>query len=93
MKEGKKMAKEKVQITMDSNLLRDVDDYCERNYLNRSWMISQACLQVVNQQKMVDAISNVSIALRNISDNGTVDDETRKELETFETMCKMYLGK
>lgn len=87
------MAKEKVQITMDSNLLRDVDDYCERNYLNRSWMISQACLQVVNQQKMVDAISNVSIALRNISDNGTVDDETRKELETFETMCKMYLGK
>jgi hypothetical protein len=56
-------------------------------------MISQACLQVVNQQKMVDAISNVSIALRNISDNGTVDDETRKELETFETMCKMYLGK
>jgi metal-responsive CopG/Arc/MetJ family transcriptional regulator len=93
MKEGKKMAKEKVQITMDSNLLRDVDDYCERNYLNRSWMISQACLQVVNQQKMVDAISNVSIALRNISDNGTVDDKTRKELETFETMCKMYLGK
>jgi metal-responsive CopG/Arc/MetJ family transcriptional regulator len=93
MKEGKKMAKEKVQITMDSNLLKDVDDYCERNYLNRSWMISQACLQVVNQQKMVDAISNVSIALRNISDNGTVDDETRKELETFETMCKMYLGK
>jgi hypothetical protein len=56
-------------------------------------MVSQACLQVINQQKMVDALTNVSIAMRTISDNGTLDDETRKELETFETMCKMYLGK
>jgi metal-responsive CopG/Arc/MetJ family transcriptional regulator len=93
LKEGKKMAKEKVQITMDTVLLHDVDDYCEKNYMNRSSMISQACLQVVNQQKMVDALTNVSIAMRTISDNGTLDDETRKELETFETMCKMYLGK
>jgi metal-responsive CopG/Arc/MetJ family transcriptional regulator len=87
------MAKEKVQITMETDLLKEVDDYCERNYLNRSWMVSQACLQVINQQKMVDALTNVSIAMRTISDNGTLDDETRKELETFETMCKMYLGK
>jgi metal-responsive CopG/Arc/MetJ family transcriptional regulator len=87
------MAKEKVQITMETDLLKEVDDYCERNYLNRSWMVSQACLQVINQQKMIDALTNVSIAMRTISDNGTLDDETRKELETFETMCKMYLGK
>jgi metal-responsive CopG/Arc/MetJ family transcriptional regulator len=87
------MAKEKVQITMETDLLKEVDDYCECNYLNRSWMVSQACLQVINQQKMVDALTNVSIAMRTISDNGTLDDETRKELETFETMCKMYLGK
>jgi metal-responsive CopG/Arc/MetJ family transcriptional regulator len=78
---------------METDLLKEVDDYCERNYLNRSWMVSQACLQVINQQKMVDALTNVSIAMRTISDNGTLDDETRKELETFETMCKMYLGK
>jgi hypothetical protein len=42
---------------------------------------------------MVDALTNVSIAMLTISDTGALDDETRKELETFETICKMYLGK
>lgn len=87
------MAKAKLQITMDEELLKDVDDYCDKNYMNRSWLISQSLVQTINQQKMIDAIVNVSIALKNISENGEIDAETRKDMETFESMVKIFARK
>lgn len=85
------MAKTKVNITMDDELLSEVDKYCEKNFTNRSGLISQALVNVLNQQKMVDAISNVSLALKKCADNGFVDDETRKQMETFETLSKLFV--
>lgn len=88
------MAKAKIQITMDEDLLTEVDNYCDKNYMNRSWLISQALVQIINQQKMVDAISNISIAIRTCAEKGgQLDDKTKREMESFETLCKMYLGK
>lgn len=87
------MAKSKLQITMDSDLLADVDLYCEKNHMNRSWMISQAVVQLVNQQKMVDSIINVSLALKKAAEIGCIDDETKKQIEFFEVLSKMFVGK
>lgn len=87
------MAKVKLQITMDENLLAELDDYCDKNYMNRSWTISQAVVQLVNQQKMVDSIVNMSMAMKKAAEQGSIDDETRKEMESFETLCKMFLVK
>lgn len=85
------MAKEKLQITMDSELLKDVDSYCDKNYMNRSWMISQACLQVINQQKMIDAIRDISVSIKKCADMGQIDDETKRQIEGFETLSKMFV--
>lgn len=85
------MAKEKVQITMDSNLLKTVDEYCDKHFLNRSWMISQACLQVINQQKLIDAISTMSLAIKKAAETGELDDDTRKQLQDFEVLSKMFI--
>ena len=85
------MAKEKVQITMDTDLLKAVDQYCDRNYMNRSWMISQACLAAVNQQKMIDAISSLSVTLRAAVEQGNIDDKTRKEIESFEALSRLFV--
>lgn len=87
------MAKAKLQITMDQELLNAVDDYCDKNFMNRSWLISQSLVQVINQQKMIDSIVNISVALKNVSEKGQLDEDTRKEMESFETMCKMFIGK
>ena len=89
------MAKSKVQITMDEELLLAVDDYCDKNYMNRSWLISQSLIQVLNQQKMIDSISNLSMALKTVAESGRseIDDETRQQLEKFELMAKMFIGK
>lgn len=88
-----KMAKAKLQITMDEELLNAVDDYCDKNFMNRSWLISQSLVQVINQQKMIDSIVNISVALKNVSEKGELDEDIRKEMESFETMCKMFIGK
>jgi metal-responsive CopG/Arc/MetJ family transcriptional regulator len=85
------MAKEKVQITMDSDLLGAVDEYCDKNYMNRSWMISQACIQLVNQQKLVDSISSMSLAIKKCCESGKLDTETRAEMESFEALTKLFV--
>lgn len=85
------MAKVKLQITMDEDLLADVDDYCDKNYMNRSWLITQAVNQVINQQKVVDALCDISIAIKKVSDTGVLDEETEKQLADFETVVKMFV--
>lgn len=84
------MAKEKVQVTMDTELLQAVDEYCDKHYMNRSWMVSQACLSLVNQQKLIDSISNMSLAVKKAVDTNNFDDETKKQLEEFEALAKMF---
>ena len=42
---------------------------------------------------MVDSIVNMSMAMKKAAEQGSIDDETRKEMESFETLCKMFLGK
>lgn len=85
------MAKVKVQITMEDKLLYELNDYCDKNYINRSLAISQAVVAMVNQQRMVDAISDVSIALKIAAEKGTLDDNTKKEIQNFEALSKMFL--
>lgn len=86
------MAKTKLQITIDSELLKDVDDYCDRNYMNRSWLISQALVQVINQQKVVDSMLNLSISLKKAVERGDIDDDVKKEIESFDALSKLFLG-
>lgn len=87
------MAKVKVQITLENELLNMVDDYCDKNYMNRSWLISQSLMQVLNQQKLIDSFANLSIAIKNAVSSGELDEETRKEMQNFETLCTMLVKK
>ena len=87
------MSKVKLQITMDEELLADVDDYCDKNYMNRSWLITQAVNQVINQQKVIDALCDISIAIKKVSDTGVLDEETEKQLADFVTVVKMFVQK
>lgn len=86
------MAKQKLQITMDSDLLHAVDEYCDSHYMNRSWMISQACLALVNQQKVIDSMVLLCQSIKKCADNGYVDDATRIEMQNFESMANLLSG-
>lgn len=84
------MAKTKVQISIDSDLLEQIDDYCDKNYMNRSWFISNSCVQLLNQQKAIDAIVSISYSIKKCVDNGNIDDETKRDLQNFESLVELF---
>ena len=83
------MSKVNINITIDENLLNEVDDYCDKNYLNRSSMISTSLVQVINQQKVIDSLRDASIAIRKASEVGHIDEETRRTLEDFQALSRL----
>lgn len=89
---GNIMAKIKLGITLDEELLRRVDEYAEENYLNRSSLISLATTQFLNASDATKAIRDIAFAMRKIADEGQIDDETKKQLEDFERFSKMLVG-
>lgn len=86
------MAKIKVNITLDEELMRRVDEYAEENYLNRSSLVSLATTQFLNAADVTKAIKDMAFAMRKIADCGEIDDETKRELEDFERLSRMLVG-
>jgi metal-responsive CopG/Arc/MetJ family transcriptional regulator len=86
------MAKIKVQITVDEELLARVDEYAEDNYMNRSGLFCLATNQFLNAQAATKAVVEMAIAMRRIADKGEVDEETLNQLEQFEKMCKVMIA-
>lgn len=82
----------KVNVTLDDELMQRVDNYADRNYMSRSGLISLAVTQYLNQQEVILAIKDVSLAIRKIADTGKMDHETIKQFEDFERLSKMFLG-
>ena len=86
------MAKIKVNITLDEELMRRVDEYAEENYLNRSSLVSLATTQFLNAADVTKAIKDMAFAMRKIADSGEIDYETKRELEDFERLSRMLVG-
>jgi metal-responsive CopG/Arc/MetJ family transcriptional regulator len=85
------MAKIKVNITLDEDLMRRVDEYAEENYLNRSSLVSIATTQFLNAADVTKAVKDMAFAMRKIADSGEIDDESRRQLEDFERLSKMLV--
>lgn len=83
----------KVQITLDDALMSRLDNYADENYLTRSGLVSLAVTQYLNQADVTKAIKDMAICMRKIADNGFIDDYTKKQLDEFEVICKMLIGK
>lgn len=83
----------KVQITMDDELMKRVDDYAAKNYMSRSGLIAQACLSYLTQNEALSAVKDISLSIRKIADTGSIDEDTEKKLKDFELFIKMLTGK
>lgn len=83
----------KVQISVDDELLKRIDNYSDRNYLSRSGLITLACSQYLNQAEVVTAVRDMALCMRKIADAGTVDAETQKQLEDFERLAQLLTSK
>lgn len=82
----------KVQVSLDDKLMDRVDAYAKSNYMSRSALISLATTEYLNHSDVIIVIKDIGLCMRKIADNGSVDDETLKELEDYERLCKVLCG-
>ena len=75
------MAKVKVNITMDDDLMRRIDEYADEAYTSRSGLITLACSQFLASAEVTKAIKSMALAMRKIADSGEIDDQSRKEMQ------------
>ena len=86
----------KVQISIDDELMKKVDDYADSNYLSRSTLFTIAVTQYINTQDVTNAIKEMAICMMKIADSadkGTVTEEMLQEVEDFNRIAQMlYYG-
>lgn len=80
----------KVNVTLDDELMKRVDEFADRNYMSRSGLISLATTQYLNSNEVIFAISDIALSIRKIADTGTLDHGTIEKLEDFERLVKLF---
>lgn len=83
------MAKIKVQISIDENLLNRIDAYSDDNFMTRSGFITMASTQVLDADEIRKNVRSVAKSLRTIADNGYVTPEQLANLEEYERMISV----
>ena len=83
----------KVQITLDDALMQRLDAHADENYMSRSGLVSLALTQYLNSADTMKAIGDLAVSMRKIADTGKVDEKTKEELEDFERIAKMLVGR
>lgn len=83
------MAKQKKMLSIDEELLREAESYCDENYLNFSYFVAGLLRQKLNEQKMIDSMRDVALAVKVASEKGEMDDETEDKLNSFMALVRV----
>jgi len=83
----------KVNITLDDNLLERARTFADENYLSFSGLMSLSLTQYLNQNDILRAVQEISLAMRKIADNKELTEEEINNLKDFENFSKMLVGK
>lgn len=83
------MAKVKIQVTLEQDLLDRIEAYAERNGLSRSSMMAYAATQLMRTDEAISSMASVAASMRRIADSGEISEQDRKQLEQFEAMASL----
>lgn len=83
------MAKVKIQITLEQDLLDRIEAYADRNGLTRSSMLAYAATQLMRQDEALASMATVAASMRRIADSGEISDDDKKQLEQFEAVASL----
>lgn len=80
----------KIQISMNEDVLKRVDQYADEHYMSRSGVITQACIQILNQDDLMKALRSMTVSMKKIADKGMFSDEVMKDLENWKAILEIY---
>lgn len=79
----------KIQISINDELLKRVDDYADESYTSRSGLICSAVVDYLNTRETIQLVKNLSLAIGKIAETGEVDDATMALINDFERFTKL----
>lgn len=83
----------KVQISVNDELMKKVDEYVADNYISRSILVTFALNEYLTSREIVKYLREMSISMRKIADTGEVDPETMSQLEDLERILRVLSNK
>lgn len=81
----------KLQISLDDELVKRIDNYADENYMSRSGLISFSCTQFLNSADVITAVKRLSLAMDKIAKTGEIDLETQQQLEDFKRLSELLV--
>lgn len=88
------MAKVKKNVTIDSDLLERTEEYCKRRGIKLSQAISISLSQLVDSERLVQAMVDLTASMRLLAYSGHVDDEDlKRQLDAVTLLCEAMSGK
>lgn len=83
----------KVQVSLDDELVQRIDKCAETMYTSRSGLIAMSCIQFLNQNELVGAISRMSHAFKLAAEKGILAEEAVKQWDELERTLSLIMPK
>lgn len=78
-----------VQISVNDDLMKKVDEYAKSNFMSRSAFFSMCANQHLQAVQVTENLKDISLSIRKVADSNEMDEETQKKLEDFERLAKL----
>lgn len=81
----------KVQMSLNEDLVARADKYAKANYMTRSALVTTALNQFLLASELSSVLTEMSVCMRKITDTGSIDESTKKDIEELELLAKMLV--
>lgn len=83
----------KMNVTVNKDLCKRLDEYCKENGDTRSGFVQMAVARELNAFDMLQAVKGIEEALKTVAKKNAIDDETAKKLEALQSAIDMMTGR
>ncbi len=79
----------KINVTINDNLLKEIDQYCEENYIPRSTFLATSANKVLKENQLISEFKKMNVTLEKIAEKNNATDEQLKELQEIQFMLNL----
>lgn len=81
----------KINITIDDELLKKVEAYCEANYQTKSGFFSQCAIEKIQAMESLNVLSEITNVLEKVVKEENIDNNTQKEIDDLVNLSNKLL--
>lgn len=76
----------KINISINDDLVKRIDDYSKSNFLTRSGFISMCANDYLNQKEFFKCVSDLTVIMQKVSETNILSDEDVAKLKQIESV-------